>query len=129
MKALQVVTAMVCGVALVGLGASLALTNPGRDAYQNYAVEQLSKYLKDEVCTKAPEIKSLQNLIQGNCTTIIDTGRPLIGQIISKNTTRDNFLLFSIYQTDLDIGASLPAYEFKTIGVFQQFYIYEAQKQ
>lgn len=126
MKALHIVTA-IGGVALAGLGVFMALTNPGQDAYEEYALEKLTTYLKDDACTQVP--KPFGNLLQRQCKTLVDTGRPQIQQIISKTTQRQNFILFSIYRTNLEIGPILPVYHFETVGVFENFYVYQAQEQ
>jgi len=125
MKVLQIVTA-IGGAALVGLGAAMTVTNPDQDAYEEYAVETLTTYLKDEACPQAPKV--FGDLVQRHCKTVVDTGRPKIQQIISQTTQQQNFIFFSIYRTNLEIGPILPVYHFETVGVFQKFYIYQAQK-
>lgn len=104
----------------------MALTNPGKDAYQQYAVETLTTYLKDEACMQAPSI--FGNVLRNQCKSLVDTGRPQIEQIITQSTQQYNFIFFSIYRTNLEIGAFLPAYQFHTLGVFQKFYIYQAEE-
>lgn len=127
MKVLQVITA-VGGIALVGLGGVMALTNPGQDDYEEYAVETLTTYLKEEACPQAPTVAGIGDLLQRQCKTLVDTGRPQIQQIISQKTQQQNFIFFTIYRTDLSIGPILPAYHFESVGVFQKFYIYQAEK-
>ena len=127
MKALQIV-ATIGGTALVGLGVSMALTNPSQDTYEAYAVEQLTTYLKDQGCKQAPKAFG-GDFLQRQCKSLVDTGRPQIEKIISQTTQRQNFVLFSIYRTNLEIGPFLPVYHFETLGVFQKFYIYQADKQ
>lgn len=127
MKVLQVIAA-IGGVALVGLGSVMALTNPGRDDYEEFAVEKLTTYLKDDACPQAPTVPGIGDLLQRQCKTLVDTGRPQIQQIISQTTQTQNFLFFTIYRTDLKITPILPVYHFETVGVFQKFYIYQAQK-
>ncbi len=105
----------------------MALTNPNQATYEEYATEQLTTYLKDEACTQAPKVFS--NFLQRQCKSLLDTGRPQIQLIISKATQRQNFILFSIYRTNLDIGPYLPAYHFETVGAFQNFYVYQATEQ
>lgn len=126
MKGLQVVKA-IGGAALAVLGAALALTNPSQDAYEEFAVEQLTTYLKEEVCTQAP--KSFENFLQRQCTILVDTGRPQLQEILFEKTIRLNFVFFSIYLTNLEISPFLPAYHFETLGAFQKFYIYKAEEQ
>lgn len=125
MKFLQVVAAM-GGVTLVGLGVSMALTNPGKESYKEYAVETLSTYLKDEACLQAPSV--FGNALRSQCKSLVDTGRPQIEQIITQSTQQYNFIFFSVYRTNLEIGPFLPAYQFDTLGVFQKFYIYRAEE-
>lgn len=127
MKVLQVITA-ISGTMLVGLGTVMALTNPGRDDYEEYAIETLSTYLKDEACPKAPKISGIGDFLGRQCKTLVDTGRPQIQQIISQTTQQQNFIIFTIYRTELNVGPILPVYHFETVGVFQKFYIYQAQK-
>jgi hypothetical protein len=121
------IAAAISSVALVGVGVSMALTNPNQATYEEYATEQLTTYLKDEACTQAPKVFS--NFLQRQCKSLLDTGRPQIQLIISKATQRQNFILFSIYRTNLDIGPYLPAYHFETVGAFQNFYVYQAAEQ
>lgn len=132
MKPLQIFAGM-GGITLVVLGTVLGLTNPNQEAYEQYAVEQLSIYLKDEVCKQAPTklgfLRLDSEIVQRQCRSLVDTGRPQIQGIISETTERQNWLLFSIYRTDLDINSLLPAYEFETLGVFQKFYTYQAKQQ
>lgn len=127
MKFLQVITA-VGGIALVGLGSVMALTNPDRNDYEEYAVETLTTYLKEEACPQAPTVAGIGDLLQRQCKTLVDTGRPQIQQIISQTTQQQNFIFFTIYRTDLSVGPILPAYHFESVGVFQKFYIYQAEK-
>jgi hypothetical protein len=126
MKVLKIVAA-IGGAALAGLGVAMALTNPSQESYEAYALEKLTAYLKDEACLQAPSV--FGNVLQRQCKTLVDTGRPQIQQLISQTTQRKNFLFFSIYQTNLGIGTFLPSYHFETLGVFQNFYIYQAQQQ
>ncbi|MDX2214691.1 MAG: DUF4359 domain-containing protein [Oculatellaceae cyanobacterium bins.114] len=122
--------AYLVGAALVGVGVAMALTNPGQAAYDEYATEQLTQYLKDNACTQAPSL--FGNRLQEQCGELLDDNQSKVRQFISRNTERQNFLILSVYKTDLaiaELGPLLPSYHFETIGVFQQFYIYKAAKQ
>ncbi|HEY9693172.1 MAG TPA: DUF4359 domain-containing protein [Oculatellaceae cyanobacterium] len=133
MKGLQAVSA-IAGVALVGVGAAMALTNPAQDTYEEYAVEQLTGYVQRDICPKAPSI--LGNSLQGQCNSIIQSHQSQIKQLISRSTQRQNFILFSIYKTDLSIRTIapflpqnvLPEYHFETVGAIDNFYTYQAQQ-
>lgn len=123
---------MLGGTALVILGVVMALTNPDEVAYQDYAVERLSTYLKDEVCTQTPPqlefLKPDPEFIQRQCKSLVDTGRPQIQQIIDQQTERQNWVIFSIYRTDIKFKPLLLDYHFETVGVLQKFVTYQAQK-
>jgi hypothetical protein len=125
MKVLKIVAA-IGGAAMVVLGAAMALTNPSQDTYEAYAVEQLTTFLKEEACMEVPSV--FGNVLQRQCKTFVDTGRPQIQQIIAQTTERQNFIFFSIYRTNLAIGPVLPVYHFETLGVFQNFYVYQAEQ-
>ncbi|MGB7440130.1 MAG: DUF4359 domain-containing protein [Coleofasciculaceae cyanobacterium] len=127
MKPLKIAT-LIGTVALGGIAVFMTLTNPRQDSYQDFAVSELSKYLKEEVCPQTVKIEELRDLIQDQCPKIVDQGRPLIQEIIAHQTRRDNFILFSIYRTNLDIGLGLPAYRFVSVGVLRKFYIYQAEE-
>ncbi len=114
------------GVSLIGLGTSMVLTNPGQRDYESYATDTLTTYLKQEVCPQASG--GLGSFLASNCKTLVDTGKPHIKKVIAKKTLRQNYLLFSIYETELLLPSPVPNYEFGTIGVFQQFYTYQADE-
>lgn len=126
MKSLRIVT-YAGAVALAGLGVAMATANPNQLAYENYAVQMLTTYLKNDVCTKAPQV--FENFLQRNCAVLVDSSRPQIRRIIAKSTQRQNFIFFSVYQTDLAVSELIPAYHFETVGVFQTFYTYAAEQQ
>lgn len=116
----------VTSVALACLGSVMAMTNPGQGEYEHYATDALTSYLKQSVCTKTAG--DLKAALSSGCKTLVDTGRPNLHYIISQTTTRQNYVLFSIYETDFAFNSSstLPSYQFGTVGIFQKFYTYEA---
>lgn len=114
------------GVMVLASGALMAIGNPGKPDYEDYAVETLSIYLKTEICPKAPA--DFGGFVQSYCKTLVDAGQPQIKQIIAQTTNQQNFLLFSIYQTTLSLPDPFPTYEFQTIGVMKQFYTYQAME-
>jgi hypothetical protein len=123
------------GAAIAGIGVAMAITNPDRASYNEYATQQLTNYLETNVCTKAPRV--LGDVLQEQCVSILQNNQAEIRQIVASNTERQNFLVLSIYKTDLSaeqfippvISASVPAYHFETVGVFNRFIIYQAERQ
>lgn len=112
---------------LGGLATAMAIANPDSSTYEQYAVEKLTTYLKDDVCSQVPQ--AFETLVQNSCTSLIESNRPRIQQIIAHSTQRQNFILFSIYRTNLSISSVVPLYRFQTIGIMQSFYTYAADQQ
>lgn len=111
---------------LAGLGIAMAITNPSQSDYEEYAIAQLTAYLKDNTCTQT--LKDWDNFIEHSCTLLVDIGRPQLQKIIVDNTKDRNFIFFSIYRTELSISPLLPAYRFETVAALQKFYTYQIPK-
>lgn len=130
MKPLRL-TAYLIGLVLLGLGVAAAVTNPEQAAYEEFAAQQLGQYLKENTCAKAGLA------LQSSCASLIQENQPQIQKLIAANTQRQNFLLLSLYKTDLAPGellpdflaSAVPSYHFETAGVFSSFHVYKAQKQ
>lgn len=131
MKALKIAAA-VAGVLFLGLGSVMAATNPSASAYEEYGTEKLTTYVKDNLCQKT-------SILQDQCGSLVDSQQSQIQQILATNTSRQDFIFFSIYTTDISASAILPervksflpatpSYQFETLGVLQSFYTYKSQK-
>jgi hypothetical protein len=114
------------GLLLGTFGGMMVATNPGQTDYETYASDALSTYLKQEVCTQVAQ--ELGGFLTSYCKTIVDTGKPQIRQIIGRRTVRANYLLFSIYETEISLPSPVPSYQFGTIGVLDNFYTYQAEE-
>ncbi len=114
-------------IGLAGLGVAMAKTNPNKPEYEDYAVQQLTEYLKKNVCKKTTNL--FENLMKFNCPQMVDSAHPKMRAIIAGNTQRQNLILFSIYRTDFKLNSWLPAYKIETVGAFDKFYTYNTQKQ
>lgn len=122
-------TAMITGILL-----SLAISNPSQSEYEEYATDQLTEYLQNNVCPQAPRLwgKSLKR----ECKRLVDSNQSEIQDLISQSTERYNFVLFSIYKTELSItkvspffpSNLLPSYHFGTLGIGHKFYIYQTEQ-
>lgn len=108
------------------LGGMLVVTNPGQKAYEDYAVTTLSIYLKEDICNQGDG--KLGEFLTSQCKSLVDVSRPQLQEFISTKTQRRNFLVFSIYETNLALFESLPSYRFQTVGLLQQFYTYEHEE-
>ncbi len=121
-------------MAIAGVGVVMAITNPGQDAYEDYAVEQLSTQLNKRVCNEAPA------LLNNVCISVLAENQDWIRTLVADGTRRQNFILASIYTTDLSANDvldnvlpanlslsvdNLPNYHFETVGLFRTFYTYK----
>ncbi|AFZ57375.1 DUF4359 domain-containing protein [Anabaena cylindrica FACHB-243] len=126
MKVWTIITSVgAAGIAV--LGVTMAKTNPQQAEYEEYAVQRLTTYLKTDVCKKTPNF--LQNLIQFNCDKLIESVNPQMRDIIASTTKRQNYIVFSVYSTELKLDNLLPNYKFETVGALDNFYTYKAEQQ
>lgn len=114
------------GIVLAGIGAIAMATNPGEAGYQKYAGEKIKTELKDKICSQVAV--DLGVWLEGQCHILISTASPYLAEVISQQTQRQNFYLFSIYQGDLTLPEPLPKYHVATIGIFGNYHTYQAKK-
>ena len=127
MKVLNIMASVGAVVLAAALGLTMAQTNPSQVEYEEYAVQRLTQYLKQDVCKKTS--KFLESFIHTKCEKLVDSANPQIKDILSATTERQNFLFFSVYRTDLKLSSWIPAYRFETVGAFNNFYTYTAEEQ
>ncbi|KPQ34050.1 MAG: DUF4359 domain-containing protein [Phormidium sp.] len=113
------------GVVILGAGIALGVTNPSREDYQVYAGDILATHLKEDVCT---DLGGGQDL----CQSFVEESRPQLQRIIDRNTSRDNFFIFSIYRTELVLPIPIPGVpeiHAETVGGLTQFHTYQLEEQ
>jgi len=108
--------AVIGGSLCLVLGGVLAATNPQQNKYEQFASEQLTLYAKENICqATSPGID--QVIRSQMCHMMVETGKAQIPRVVRETTTRNNYFLFSIYDTNLYF------YKFRTIGIFNNFYV------
>ncbi|MEC4852602.1 MAG: DUF4359 domain-containing protein, partial [Jaaginema sp. PMC 1079.18] len=109
---------------------SMIIANPTNDDYQDFAARRLAEYLKENTCQQLPQ--DFGALILQHCQTVaktmIDIGRPQLKEFIGTTTQKHNFLFFTIYETTIKLDKSMPTYEFETLGILQNFYLYSIEE-
>jgi hypothetical protein len=100
----------------------LALNNPDRVAYEIYAVEQIGNLARDQ-CHQAPG--EFSAILQGPCRAAIEAFKPQIRPLLAAKTTRQNWILFSIYRSQISIPAVHFSGQVESIGIFNNFFIYK----
>jgi hypothetical protein len=131
------VSTIITSIGIIGLsllGVVMLKTNPSESQYQDYAVSQISDYAKKNGCNKAPGLlEKLTNIkISVKCDELINSAKPKIEDAIAASTQRQDFIFFSIYRTEFQFSSlipALPSYKFETVGAFDNFYTYSAEKQ
>ncbi|ACK69746.1 conserved hypothetical protein [Gloeothece citriformis PCC 7424] len=114
------------GIVLVAVGIAMGVTNPNPQAYINYMSEKLLTEGEKVFCQKTEACQENSSGIVKNALAIVrgKVARPLIQTVIEESTTRQNFLLFSLYNTEVpDVGS------IKTLGILNQFFIYSKSSQ
>ncbi len=128
------------GAAVLGVGVAMTITNPGQNAYEDYATEKLTELLNAEGAAACEEevpdfLTDVfgENMCEDLLGQVLNGGQGVIRQIVSNNTERENYWIFSIYKTDLSspdlLADQIPSYEFETVGAFQNFFTYKADQQ
>ncbi|BAQ65861.1 DUF4359 domain-containing protein [Geminocystis sp. NIES-3709] len=115
------ITLLIGGGLFLVFGCLLLFTNPSQKKYELFAAEQLVIYAKENVCQATSG--NLEEAIKSQvCNLMIDTGKNQIPTLIGKTTQKRNYLLLSIYETNLYL------YNFTTIGLLNQFYVIGFEK-
>ncbi|MBD2496650.1 DUF4359 domain-containing protein [Nostoc sp. FACHB-280] len=119
--------ALAIATSIAVVSVAMSKTNPTSQEYEDYAVNQLTQYLKNDVCQKTSKL--IESLLNSRCDKLVDSTNPQMRDLIRTTTERQDFMLFSVYRTDLTLGAWLPGYKFETVGAFHNFYTYRAEQQ
>ena len=117
-------------VAGCGLGGVMALTNPSRAAYENYAVDRIGELAKDKCVALASQNENrapngLGVFIQGPCRAAIEAYKPELRTILAAATSRQNCGLFSIYRSNIMVPIVNLQIQVESIGIFDRFFIYK----
>ena len=141
MKVLKIGVYLI-GMAIAGVGVAMAVTNPAPADYEAYATQQLSTYLQDNVCTgNAPGFLGQvlqERFMQEQCSALVGNNQDQLRQLIAEGTVRQNYLVLSLYTTNLSANqllpsglsiGQLPSYKFETVGLFNRFVTYQADRQ
>jgi hypothetical protein len=90
------------------LALALALTNPGFDRYERFVDDVVTQILVAEA----------GDLPGGDLITVF--GGPLASRLARRHTTRDNYILFSIYRLDM-AAVGLSGQEWRFLGIGTHF--------
>jgi hypothetical protein len=104
----------------------MAFSNPNKNEYIDYASGKFVREIPKSVCESDRTKQQLNDDFSQNMIDLCNSGlkwalianQESIRATIARNTQRHNYLLFSIYRTDV------PDYSFKTIGAIGNFFTF-----
>jgi molybdopterin-guanine dinucleotide biosynthesis protein A len=104
--------ATLIGIAIVAVG--MAISNPSKERYIEYASTEFSETGKNSLCAGDMPIAAQQS-----CKFLISQGKGVIKTVVENSTKHQNFVLFSLYETDM------PDKKITTIAAFGNFYMFK----
>lgn len=92
----------------------MAVSNPSKERYIDYATEQFSETGKTSICAGDMPIAAQQS-----CKFVISQGKGVIKSVVENSTKHQNFVMFSLYETDM------PNKKYTTIAAFGNFIMFK----
>ncbi len=102
---------LIGAVVVVGV---MAVSNPSKERYIEYATEQFSETGKTSICTG-----DLPVAAQQSCKFLISQGKGVIKTLVENSTKQQNFVVFSLYATEM------PNRKITTIAAFGNFFMFK----
>lgn len=101
------------GIVVVAVG--MTITNPSKDRYIEYATEQFSETGKTSICAG----DNIPIAAQQSCKFVISQGKGVIKSLVENSTKQQNFVVLSLYETDM------PNKKVTTVGAFGNFFMFK----
>jgi hypothetical protein len=101
------------GVAIIAV--VMAVSNPSKERYVEYTVDRFSETGKLSLCNGVGDAAAQQQCKFG-VAVFASQGKPLIRAFLESSTRQQNFVLFSIYTTEL------PNQKLTAIAAFGNFF-------
>ena len=102
---------LIGAVVVIGV---MAVSNPSKERYIEYATEQFSETGKTSICTGDLPIAAQQS-----CKFLISQGKGVIKTLVENSTKQQNFVVFSLYATEM------PNRKITTIAAFGNFFMFK----
>jgi hypothetical protein len=107
-------TGLIVAAAIAGV---LAVSNPSKERYLDYATEEFVRTGKTTFCNDLPSTTQQQCKLA--MSLLVSQGKPLIKKLIDTSTKQQNLILFSIYETEM------PNRKLTTIAAFGNFHMFK----
>jgi hypothetical protein len=102
-------------IGVTAIACVMAFSNPSKERYIDYATDQFAEMGKSSFCSDA----NIPSLAQQSCKFMVSQGRRVIKPYIEGSTKQQNFILFSIYDTEM------PNRKLMTIAAFGNFFTFK----
>lgn len=117
-------------IAIAAIAVVMGFTNPRKERYLDYASAKLATDIQSAICSESlgeaanqPDIlRGITNLFTNICKTGIDLQRGTIRKIIDDTTRQQDFLVLSVYKTEV------PRKKYTTIAAFGNFMTFESSE-
>ncbi|MEB3331768.1 MAG: DUF4359 domain-containing protein [Synechococcaceae cyanobacterium] len=118
-------------LAVAAGSAGLVVTNPGPADFEEFAADQLTRLVSDEVC-RGDGLPSVLRMLLPDCDGLVRSQRRSFGQLAWAHSQRRNLGLFSIYRTQLGgrrllADLELPSYRATTVAVAGHFWLLQSE--
>lgn len=97
---------------------TLVVTNPDQETFLNYGTQAMATEIKEGICDRS----NLANLVKDICQSAIDQQKGSIRVYLNNFTRRQNYIIGSIYTTEL------PNSKHIAIGAFGNFISFKQDK-
>jgi len=96
---------------LVTAGAAIGLvaTNPGPQEFREFASDQLTHLITEEIC-REDGMPMMLRLVIRDCPAVVVSQRQVLGKLALSHSRRRNLGLFSLYVTELGGEQILPSW-------------------
>ncbi len=129
-RRVSLAAALTATVATAAVVAGLAVTNPGRPEFEQFAADQLVDELESHIC-RGDVLPALVRLALHNCPRLVQDQRRAIGAFVGRHTARLNLGVMSVYRSrfggDTLLGWPLPRFESTVLAAAGQFLLVQAE--
>ena len=116
------------GVATIGL----ASTNPNPSEFEDFAGDQLTRLVTEELCSE-DGLPMMLRLVIRDCPALVQSQNRTLGRLARQHTQRRNFGILSLYSTDMGgqqilPNLRLPRYSALTLGAAGRFVVVQSDQ-
>ncbi|MDX1977231.1 MAG: DUF4359 domain-containing protein [Pseudanabaenaceae cyanobacterium bins.68] len=105
-------------IVIGSIAIALVVTNPDQEAFLNHGSQTMAEEIKDNICAES----GLGNLVKDICESAVEQQKGSIRVYLNNFTRRQNFIVGSVYTTEL------PKNNYIAIGALGNFISFKQTK-